>query len=606
MNAIRRTLKSLALLALITPLAGFVVVAQITPKLQQLQRDQAESYANMLASVGAFAPILQTYPPSLPRIFAHDMNQLPLIDGYPDDWPSTTDTQTLSAAVNGTHLFLLIPREKLLSTSQSILFDDAHLLELSLDGLHNASDQLLQKLARIEYSDEHIEIRVPISYAQETFALIDGTTQDKRYIVAANSRWQEIANSMAQPSSTHQFAITDATGFILAASPPAEQVSGYSGLFAKLYHRFGDDPKPAAISLKVGSNIRDFLDSAKPADFYTMQGAGVLISSADIAQHNRVRGQLVILDTDISASLIAGNTVISWLVVAILCSIIAILPLVWFADRLSRRISALSRAVDLSEDDATPLRPLSRSNDELGVLAAAFESRSRDLFAKNRYLAQLARILGHEIKTPIAIIQGSLEHLKRSDHDQQAIYIERASEGLARLDNSVNAMISANRLEASLDQYPLQPMPIEDYFKNLGSNYQSLYGTDVLAVSIELAPSDQALIAPELIPQALDKLLSNAFRFSTRNPVKLSVFIRSTPFASHLVISITNIGPILTQSSDQLIEFGASSASSDASQHMGLGLYITDIIARHHHGEFHIENRIEMDGVTATLELPIK
>jgi len=96
----------------------------------------------------------------------------------------------------------------------------------------------------------------------------------------------------------------------------------------------------------------------------------------------------------------------------------------------------------------------------------------------------------------------------------------------------------------------------------------------------------------------LDKVLANAIDFAEPNS---QITLHLAQHHDQLIIEITNIGPILPQDmQDQLLESMVSIRATDDPQqvHLGLGLYIANMLAMYHNGKMRIANSQAGQGVT--------
>lgn len=109
--------------------------------------------------------------------------------------------------------------------------------------------------------------------------------------------------------------------------------------------------------------------------------------------------------------------------------------------------------------------------------------------------------------------------------------------------------------------------------------------------------------SPEMIIQLLDKLVDNAIGFSQPQD---EIVITLEGDDEHYRISIANPGPPLPESMRcQLFDSMVSvRQDGDASEHLGLGLYIAKLIAEGHGGTIQAENT--ENGVVFCVQLPVK
>jgi signal transduction histidine kinase len=110
--------------------------------------------------------------------------------------------------------------------------------------------------------------------------------------------------------------------------------------------------------------------------------------------------------------------------------------------------------------------------------------------------------------------------------------------------------------------------------------------------------------APELIAQALDKLVDNARSFAPEHGWIRIALARGDDGAR---ITVTNSGPLLPPAlQDRLFESLVSlrpSSASDTAPHLGLGLYVVRLIAEAHRGRASARNLSDGSGVEFCIDL---
>jgi len=285
------------------------------------------------------------------------------------------------------------------------------------------------------------------------------------------------------------------------------------------------------------------------------------------------------------------------------------LGLLGYASLLSWRIGRLSRAARqaIGQDGLLPRAfPRSAAPDEIGELSRHYADLLDQLREYNDYLRTLSRKLSHELRTPIAVIQTSLENLEQSSPGagDSEIYVERAREGLARLNSILTAMSEANRLEESIRGNTPRPLDLVPLLREVADAYRDVYPDHRLRLDL---PEGTAWIdgVPELLVQALDKLLDNAATFS---PVAGELRLQLAPAAGHWALSVANEGPPLPGGlQDRLFDPMVSVRPGDAGGvHLGLGLHIVRLIVEFHRGRVRAENTADPAGVRITIELPAR
>ena len=330
---------------------------------------------------------------------------------------------------------------------------------------------------------------------------------------------------------------------------------------------------------------------------------GLLSAASPIVRGDTVIGAVVLRqssDEYLSLTDKAFSKLLGYSIVALSLGVLGLLA---FASLLSWRIGKLSRAArNIIQPDGSLGKdfPRSKASDEIGELSRHYGDMLDRLRQYNDYLRTLSRKLSHELRTPIAVIQTSLEHL---DHPDQAsaIYVARAQQGLGQLDSILKAMSEANRLEESILSNELRNTNLTLLLEEVVAAYKSLYPEHNLSLDVS-ADEAWALVAPDLIVQALDKLMDNAVSFT---PQGGHIVLALEWVNGHLEISVSNKGPPLPEQLQQQLFDSMVCLRTDPSEdiHMGLGLYIVRLVADFHGGKALAENLADGSGVRFVMEI---
>lgn len=286
---------------------------------------------------------------------------------------------------------------------------------------------------------------------------------------------------------------------------------------------------------------------------------------------------------------------------------IALAVLIGFASRLSFRIKRLNREVSAvinGEGRVSGSLVKRQEYDELGELRSGFDRLLARLSLYTHYLEALASRLAHELRTPIAVIRTSLEHLEQSPDNKQ-IYIDRARSGSERLNNIVSRMSEASRLEQTVNNVVFEDVDLTDLLNSLSAVYQQLYPQIVFELSLS---KDVISIkgSPDLIVQMLDKLIANAVDFhQAKTPI--IICLEKHNKSNNAILKIKNTGPQLPEDMEkQLFQPMVSirdASSQSTTPHLGLGLYIVKLVVEQHSGQIKAQNW--QQGVEFQIELPI-
>ncbi|MEC7285485.1 MAG: proteobacterial dedicated sortase system histidine kinase, partial [Pseudomonadota bacterium] len=290
---------------------------------------------------------------------------------------------------------------------------------------------------------------------------------------------------------------------------------------------------------------------------------------------------------------------------------IGTLGLLLFATRISNRIRSLRDNTEAVIDDNGKIigtLPVSNQRDEIGDLSRSFADVLSRLQQYNSYLENMASRLSHELRTPIAVVKSSLDMLTQvNDADQQAVFVERAQSGVNRLSTILNSMSEATRLEQAIQQEDLEPFDLVKVISGCIAGYEHAYSHRRFSFTHN-ADTARILGSPELTAQMFDKIIANAVDFSEKeSEIQVSITVKD----KQAELTISNTGPLLPEGmKSQLLQSMVSvrkenDVQNASSPHLGLGLYIANIIMTFHKGQLSLANRKDGTGVVVSARFPL-
>ncbi len=280
------------------------------------------------------------------------------------------------------------------------------------------------------------------------------------------------------------------------------------------------------------------------------------------------------------------------------------LALFLMASRISWRIRKLrdetESAIDQQGKIIGKIVPATAS-DEIGDLSRTFTQVLDKLSQYNAYLENMASRLSHELRTPVAIVNSSLDNLLLDQHDPETQpYLDRAKQGITRLSKILSNMSEATRLEQAMHSNERETFDLAELLQGCVAGYRLAYADRQFEVQIALSNS-RFYGAPELFAQMLDKIIANAVEFSQANS---SIQLQMVNNEQGFVITVANQGAVLPDNmQDELFDSMVSVRKQQNTNqpHLGLGLYIAKIIANYHQGDIRIDNLKDKNGVVVTL-----
>ena len=282
-----------------------------------------------------------------------------------------------------------------------------------------------------------------------------------------------------------------------------------------------------------------------------------------------------------------------------------------FASRLTNRIRRLRDEAESAIDAHGRVRALttaSRAGDEIGDLSRSFSQLLERLARYHDYLENLGARITHEFRTPVTVVRSSLDNLAMQNLPQEAReYMRRAEEGLGRLNKLITRMGEARRLEQALAEGDRAVYDARTVVAGCVEGYRAAYPHQHFETRIMDAPA-RVDGSPDLLAQALDKLVANAASFAvTGTPIVVTV----RADAGAIVIEVENSGPPLPDTTgdpqrarlfDSMVSLRNGSTGSES--HLGLGLYVVRLVAEFHRGSAAARNRADGSGVVVGIRLP--
>jgi two-component system sensor histidine kinase ChvG len=662
---LKNQLLALSALTLLLPWSGWKLLQELEHFLRETQESAMLASARTLA--GALPLEFQSRLLFAPDLYLplREFERPPILDGYSDDWPDASEgldfqsrdgelqVSLLAGSFDG-QLYLMFdvhgraPQHALPGAGQA---DGIQLFSRNPRGLFSFSIrpeapgplQLHSEVAgggQVEgyWLDGGSSYRVELSLAASaqnsdiSFEVRDGGRGDagmpvrvagpmgdgvRRQWISMLGKWNGLAEWFAAsaPDSTRTL-LVDQQGWVLADSgvrqAPGSQVTTWlqrllyrlvAGSRTALLDEWPDQPVRLSDQL-----VQQALAGGEAVGW--SQDLDTAVVRNAVAVPLELEGGImgaIVLQSASEGLLLVTNRALGRLLFTTLALTFGLAAGLWFfATRLSQRVRRLSGAVSLAmEDGVDPdLLPLVAEKDELGELARNNQKLLRAVADYNQYLQTLAGKLSHELKTPLAITRSSLDNLSSQDLEPEARrYLERALEGLERQAVIVRAMSEASRLEASISVAEWEEVDLLSLLSNCAEAYVSLHAKRKLQTEFPAGPAPFTC-APELLAQALDKLVDNAMSLSGEEDTVTLSFSKT---AANYLIAVRNTGTRLPgEFQDKLFDSLVSLREKRGSApHLGLGLYIVRLVAAAHHGVVEARNLPQDGGVEFLISLPI-
>lgn len=264
----------------------------------------------------------------------------------------------------------------------------------------------------------------------------------------------------------------------------------------------------------------------------------------------------------------------------IAAAVAAIVVSVALSTRLSRPIGRLADASRRIASGRYAERVPVTSDDELGELAASFNTMADSLESTERRRLQLVGDVAHELRTPLATLDGYLEGLEDGIVPPGEATWTLLRGETARLARIVNDLQELWRAEARQLPLSLQSVDVGSELEAAARRISTQAQDHGIEIRTDVGPGVLLVrVDPERLGQILDNFLSNAIRYSPRGS---AVTLSASRNADHVVIGVTDQGSGLTAEQLQRVFerfYRVDPARSRALGGSGIGLAIARALA---------------------------
>jgi signal transduction histidine kinase len=381
--------------------------------------------------------------------------------------------------------------------------------------------------------------------------------------------------------------LLNADGRILAFSAPAEKV-----------RRDHVDLAPVHAFLRAGNHLPIVGDDPRDST------GRKVFSAAPIGPANRPQGYLYVVlageQLDSVAAMLRDSYILrAALYVVIGAALFGVLAGLWLLFRITRRLRRLDRAMSaFAADDFSRLPPLAEfdtgSRDELGRLGRTFKSMAERIGEQVATLKQtdalrreLVANVSHDLRTPIASLQGYLETLLMKADTLSAgernQYLQIAMRHSERLGALVAELFELVKLESGHTQLHREAFAPGELVQDVVLKYRLPAREAGIHITTDIPPDLPFVDADiALIERVLENLLDNAVRHT---PAGGSVRVTLAAAAGQVNVQVADTGDgIPPEELPRLFDrfYQVKKSQREVGDGVGLGLAIVKRILELH------------------------
>lgn len=216
------------------------------------------------------------------------------------------------------------------------------------------------------------------------------------------------------------------------------------------------------------------------------------------------------------------------------------------------------------------------------------------------WLSLVAGFTRHELRNAMAGIGTSMQLLERSGlPGDGTTYVERATRSLDFMRGVLRKVADATSLEAALETQEMRDVDLS----RLVSERAEDFCREAAPRRCEVTVSGGVHVygSPDSLLQLLDKLLNNALEHC---PPDGLIQVSLQPQLDRARLEVMNFGVPLPSDVERLFRPLVSLRAPGEHGHLGLGLYVAQVIANHHGGAIRAEPTVDRPGARFIVELP--
>ncbi|MDY0020626.1 MAG: PAS domain-containing sensor histidine kinase, partial [Anaerolineae bacterium] len=216
-------------------------------------------------------------------------------------------------------------------------------------------------------------------------------------------------------------------------------------------------------------------------------------------------------------------------------------------------------------------------------------------------------VVSHELKTPVAIIKGYAETLRRPEARRDPALMEEMLGAIAdesdRLARLVDDLLDASRLQAGgLPFQEVEDVDLRTLARRVVERYSRQSDRHRLVLDF---PEEFPVVKgnPKRLDQVLDNLVSNAIKYSPQGG-EVRIAGEATPAEVTLSVKDSGVG-IPFEEQERIFDrfYRVQNPETRAASGTGLGLYLTRAIVQAHGGRIWVESTLGQ-GATFYVALP--
>ena len=341
-------------------------------------------------------------------------------------------------------------------------------------------------------------------------------------------------------------------------------------------------------------------------------------SAAKVIDQNNITGYIYIVLASqeyvstaqmVLGSYILGLSIRSIIIILVVSAFVGLF-FIWF---ITKKLNVIVMGIREFQSGNFNARIPVKSRDELDHIGLVFNEMAgniskniNELKETDEFRKELIGNISHDLRTPVASIQGYAETLILKQGyiapEEQVKYLEIIYSSCERLKKLVGDLFDLSKLQTNQVKLNPEPFAVAELISDIANKYRIISQKKGISINAFL-PNENPIVEADilLIDRVLQNLIDNAIKFCKEGDY-INIIIRNNQ-NGQVEISVTDSGEGIK--SDELpYIFERYYKGKNYSESTGLGLSIVKKIIDLHHSAIHVTSQ-PGNGTTFTFHLPL-
>lgn len=284
---------------------------------------------------------------------------------------------------------------------------------------------------------------------------------------------------------------------------------------------------------------------------------------------------------------------------------------IWF---LTRRLRNIIQTVQRFKEGDYKARIAPENRSDFPVLSDTYNTMADTIVANIDELKSVENLrrelianVSHDLRTPLAIVQGYVETLLiKEDNiskEDRTKYLKTSMSSLERLGTLISQLFEYSKLEAKQIEPNKEPFFMSELAQDVAAKYQILAEEKGITIHLEENANIPLVFADVgLVERVIQNLMDNALNYT---PSGGEVTIELAAVNNHVEIGIKDTGPGIPEDEQSFIfeRYRRASRTGKKSKGAGLGLAIVKKILELHDTSIQVSSKLN-EGTAFMFQLP--